>query len=171
MSWNNSHTFYNLSKDLRSSRSRHRLCCRTATFTHFWSSTIYTTFHYIHYISQRTNAENCFRVTGLQRQEQTISPSKSITECIKFTKKDEFRTDFWQLDDIFEPPGRNELIVWKTDSRFFFCRLTRPTGVWGSRVRLLRHALPISWLILRKKPTVLQSTNTSKVQVEYFTKN
>ena len=29
-------------------------------------------------------------------------------------------TDFWQLDDIFEPPGRNELIVWKTDSRFFF---------------------------------------------------
>ena len=36
-----------------------------------------------------------------------------------------------------------------------------PTGVWGSRasrVRLLRHALPISWLILRKKPTVLQST-------------
>ena len=27
-----------------------------------------------------------------------------------------------------------------------------------ARVRLLRHALPISWLILRKKPTVLQST-------------
>ena len=26
-----------------------------------------------------------------------------------------------------------------------------------ARVRLLRHALPISWLILRKKPTVLQS--------------
>ena len=34
-----------------SSRSRHRLCCRTATSTHFWSSTIYTTFYYIHYIS------------------------------------------------------------------------------------------------------------------------
>ena len=31
------------------------------------------------------------------------------------------------------------------------------TGVWGSR--LLRHALPISLLILRKKPTVLQSTS------------
>ena len=27
-----------------------------------------------------------------------------------------------------------------------------------ARVRLLRHALPISLLILRKKPTVLQST-------------
>ena len=35
------------------------------------------------------------------------------------------------------------------------------TSVLGSRFareRLLRHALPISWLILRKKPTVLQST-------------
>ena len=35
----------------------------------------------------------------------------------------------------------------------FFSRLTR-----FARVRLLRHALPISLLILRKKPTVLQST-------------
>ena len=34
--------------------------------------------------------------------------------------------------------------------RFFFSRF--------ARVRLLRHALPISLLILRKKPTVLQST-------------
>ena len=29
-----------------------------------------------------------------------------------------------------------------------------------ARVRLLRHALPISLLILRKKPTALQSTQT-----------
>ena len=41
-----------------------------------------------------------------------------------------------------------------------------------ARVRLLRHALPISLLILRKKPTVLQSnnhiTNPSKLtQVKY----
>ena len=35
------------------------------------------------------------------------SPSKSITECIKFTER-------------VDPPGRNEFIVWKTDSRFFF---------------------------------------------------
>ena len=28
---------------------------------------------------------------------------------------------------------------------------------WGETVRLLRHALPISLLILREKPTVLQS--------------
>ena len=31
-----------------------------------------------------------------------------------------------------------------------------------ARVRLLRHALPISLLILRKKPTVLQSTGGKK---------
>ena len=30
-----------------------------------------------------------------------------------------------------------------------------------ARVRLLRHALPISLLILRKKPTVLQSTSVA----------
>ena len=80
-----------------SSRSRHRLCCRTATSTQFWSSTIYTTFHYIHYISQRSNAKNCFRITGLQRQDSKpsadnntrYSSSKSITECIKFTKRAE----------------------------------------------------------------------------------
>ena len=71
--------------------SRHRLCCRTATCT------IYTTFHYIHYISQRSNAKNCFRITRLQRQDSKqsadnntrYSPSKPITECIKFTKRAE----------------------------------------------------------------------------------
>ena len=49
-----------------SSRNRHRLCCRTATYTHFWSSTIYTTFNNIHYTSQRSNAENCFRASRLE---------------------------------------------------------------------------------------------------------
>ena len=85
-------------------RSRHKLCCRTATSTHFRSSTIYTTFHYIHCISQRSNAKNCFRITGLQRQDSKpsadkcnntrYSPSKSITECIKFTKRAELQRDF-----------------------------------------------------------------------------
>ena len=49
--------------------------------------------------------------------------------------------------------------------RFFFSRLTRPTGVRlvrFARVRLLRHALPISFLILRKKTTVLQSSFLSE---------
>ena len=36
-----------------------------------------------------------------------------------------------------------------------------------ARARVLRHALPISLLILRKKPTVLQSkVNDDKVELE-----
>ena len=42
---------------------------------------------------------------------------------------------------------------WKQRARLGRVRLAR-----FARVRLLRHALLISWLILRKKPTVLQST-------------
>ena len=44
---------------------------------------------------------------------------------------------------------------WGETLKIFSPRLTSPTGVWGSRfarVRLLRHALPISLLILRRKP-------------------
>ena len=46
--------------------------------------------------------------------------------------------------------------------RFFFLSPHTPIGrvrlARFARVRLLRHALPISLLILRKKPTVLQSS-------------
>ena len=74
-----------------SPRSRHRPCCRTAT------STISTTFHYIHCVSRRSNAKNCFRITGLQCQDSKqsadnntrYSPSKPITDFIKFTKRAE----------------------------------------------------------------------------------
>ena len=142
--------FYNLSEArlfrlTPSSRSRHRLCWRTANSTNFWSSTLYTIFYYIHYISQRSNAKNCFRITRCMQREESepsadsntrYSPSKSITECIKVTKRVELWTDFWELDDIFEPPGRNELIVWKTDSRFFFfSRLLRVCEARALRAR------------------------------------
>ena len=120
---------------------------------------MYTTFHYIHYISQRSNAKNCFRITRLQRQDskpsadnnKRYSPSKSITECIKFAKTGELWTDFWQLDDTFWTSlvGMNS---WKTDSRFFFLPRHMAYGRVGlARVRPLRYALPISLLILRKK--------------------
>ena len=124
---------------LPSSRSRHRLCWRTATSSHFWSSTIYTTFHHIHYISQRSNAKNFFWTTGysvkIRSQVQTITRAilPRHRECIKFTKRAELWTDFWQLDDIFEPPGRNELILWKRTVGFFSLAWHAPTVVWGSR--------------------------------------
>ena len=148
---------------LPSSRSRHRLCWRTATSSHFWSSTIYTTFHHIHYISQRSNAKNFFWITGysvkIRSQVQTITRAilPRHRECIKFTKRAELWTDFWQLDDIFEPPGRNELILWKTDSRFFFSRLTRPYGcvrlACFARLRLLRLSLPFFFFTDFEKKT------------------
>ena len=52
------------------------------------------------------------------------SLSKSITGCIKFTKRAELWSEFWHPDNVFELPGQNELIVWKMDSRFLFSRLT-----------------------------------------------
>ena len=72
------------------------------------------------------------------------SPLKSITECIKFSKRAELWTDFWQLNNIFEPPGRNKLIVWKIDSHFFFLLPHMPYGrvrvTPFTRIRLLYHA-------------------------------
>ena len=140
MFWNNSCTFYNyLKRSARlspSSRSRNRLCGRTATSIH--SCLIF----------QKTP----FIVHGNNAQE-------SITGCIKFTKTTELWIDFWQLDDIFEPPGQNELIIWKTDSRFFFLSPHLPY-VFG-HVRLTRLLLRCSSATLNqfweKKPTVLQS--------------
>ena len=74
-------------------------------YSHFHSLLI---LHFIYYISQRSNAKNCFRIMQNQDSKPSAdnntrySPSKSITECIKFTKRAELWTDFWQLDDIFE---------------------------------------------------------------------
>ena len=50
---------------------------------------------------------------------------------------------------------------------FFFWRLTTPYGrvrlARFARVTLLRHTRPISSLILRKKPTVLQEVNSNNL--------
>ena len=86
--------------------------------THVWSSRK-------HHIVHGNNAQDCFR----------YSLAKSITGCIKFTKRTELWLDFWQLDDIFEPhwSERNHYIE-NGQSVFFFSRLTCPTysGMWGS---------------------------------------
>ena len=145
MFWNNSCTFYNyLKRSARlspSPRSWNRPCRRTATSIH--SCLI---FQKTPFIVHGNNTQDCFR----------YSLAKSITGCIKFTKRTELWIDFWQLDDIFQPPGQNELIIWKTDSWFFsfsphlpyvfgHVRLTRlllrcsyPTlnQFWGKKTRL-----------------------------------
>ena len=120
-----------------SSRRRHRLCWRTATSTHFWSSTIYTTSHYIHYISQRSNAKKCFRITGLQRQNS--KPSADNNTCIlprnhspsvsnpQRGRSCEQIFDSWTT--FLNPLVRTNSLYGKRTVGFFFSRLTRP----GSR--------------------------------------
>ena len=60
-----------------SSRS-HRLCWRSASSTHFRSSTIYTTFHYRHYISQRNNTKICFRLLDTDDTAQVPTITRAI---------------------------------------------------------------------------------------------
>ena len=96
----------------------------------------------------------------IQRSPQDSKPSanndtyysltKSITGCIKFTKRAELWINFWQLDDVFEPPVQNDLIVWKTDSFF------RGAGTGLAPFARVRLSL-YSKLILGKNLTVLQS--------------
>ena len=146
MFWNNSWTFSNyLKRSARlspSPRSRNRLCRRTATSIH--SCLI---FQKTPFIQHGNNAQDCFR----------YSLAKSITGCIKFTKRTELWIDFWQLDDIFEPPGQNELIIWKTDSRFFFLSPHLPYVFGHMRLThlLLRCSYPTLNQFCEKNPTVL----------------
>ena len=148
---NNRRTFYNyLKRSARLSpfsRSRNRLCRRTATSAHFWST-------------HGNNAQDWLWKYWIQRSPQDSKPSanndtcysltKSITGHIKFTKRVEAWINFWQLDDVFEPPVQNELIVWKTDSPF----RGAGTGLARfARVRLSLYSKPI----LGKNLTVLQS--------------
>ena len=53
----------------------------------------------------------------------------------------------------FEPPGRNELIVWKTDSRFFLSREARAVRAH----KTLTPRVTDFFTDFEEKPTVLQS--------------
>ena len=148
MLWNNSRTFYKLSEALGSFGFLPLRGAGTGFVVvlplplifdpplyilHF---TIYTTFH--REATLKTALELLDYSVKIRSQVQTITRAilPRHRECIKFTKRAELWTDFWQLDDIFEPPGRNELIVWKTDSRFFLTsHALRACGVRALRAR------------------------------------
>ena len=57
------------------------------------------------------------------------------------------------LDDIFEPPGQNELIILKTDSRFFFSLASPALRIRACEAQALALTLlwPNSKQILEKK--------------------
>ena len=133
------------------------------TYCHLHSFLI---FHFIYYISQRSNAKNCVRITGysvmVRSQVQTIyntrySLSREITECIKFTDRVEFscKQIFDSSKTFFTPLVGTNSLYGKRTVVFFFLSPHKPSErvrvARFARVRLLRHALPISLLILRKK--------------------
>ena len=88
------------------SSSRHRLCWRTATSTHFWSSTFYTKFHREAMLkSALESLDTASRFEAKGRQYHALFSLE-----IKFTKRVELWTDLWQVDDIFESlVGSNSL--------------------------------------------------------------
>ena len=92
--------------------------------------------HFMYYISQRSNAKNCFRITGysvkIRSQVQTITRAilpRNQSPSVSNSQRG------WSCEQIFDSStflnslGRNELVVWKTDRRLYFSRLTRLTGV------------------------------------------
>ena len=91
--------------------------------------TIYTTFH-----REATLKTVLELLDAKQRADNNThySPSKSITECIKFTKRAELWIDFWQLDDIFEPlVGTNSLYEKRTVG--FFSLASHPLRACEAR--------------------------------------
>ena len=159
MFWNNSRTFYNLSEALGSFGFLPLRGAGTGFVVvlplplifdpplyilHF---TIYTTFH----------RETTLKVK-IRSQVQTISRA-ILTECIKFTKRAEVVNRFLTAREHFVTPWPERTHCMENGQSFFFLSPHTPVGrVRLARLaRLLRHALPISLLILRKKTTVLQS--------------
>ena len=156
--------FYNLSEALdRLFQLTPRLFEEQAqallTYCHLHSFLI---LHFIYYISQRSNAKNCFRITGysvmVRSQVQTIT--RAILSRDKLPSVSNSQRG-WSCKQIFDSSktfltplvGTNSL--YGKRSRLFFLSPHKPSGrvrlARFARVRLLRHALPISLLILRKK--------------------
>ena len=158
MFWNNNRTFYNLSKTLGSFGFLPLRGAGTGFVVvlplslifdpplyilHF---TIYTTIHRETTLKTALELLDCS--VKIRSQVQTLtranSPSKSIPECIKFTKRAELWTDFWQLEDIFEPlVGTNSLYGKRTVGRARKTLTPRFTDFFTD--------------FEKKKPTVLQS--------------
>ena len=130
-----------------SSRSRHRFCCRTATFTHFWSSTIHTTFHYIHYIYRKATQK-----TALELLDYSVNNN---TRVYQIHKEGGVVNRFLTARRHFWTPWSERTHCMENGQSVFFLSPHTPYGrvrlARFARVRLLRHALPISLLILRKK--------------------
>ena len=166
MFWNNSRTFYNLSEALGSFgflplRGAGTGFVVVPPLPLIFDPPLYILHFTIHYISQRTNAENCFRITGLQRQEHALFSLEINYRVYQIQKRGGVASRFLTARRHFWTPWLERTHCMKNGQSVFFLSPHTPYGLVRlarfARVRLLSHALPISSLILRKKPTVLQS--------------
>ena len=152
MFWNNSRTFYNLCEALGSfgflplrGAGTCRLCCFDPPLyiLHF---TIYTTFH-----------REATLKTALELLDHSVKIRSHTrynnTRVYQIHKEGGVANRFLTARRHFWTPWSERTHCVENGQSVFFVRLAR-----FARVRLLRHALPISLLILRKNPTVLQST-------------
>ena len=157
MFWNNSRTFYNLYSKalgsfgflpLRGAGTGFVVVLPLSLFfdpplyiLHF---TIYTTFH-----------REATLKTVLELLDYSVNNN---TRVYQIHKKGGVANRFLTARRHFWTPWSERTHCMKNgQSVFFLSPHTRVKLARFARVRLLRHALPISLLILRKKPTVLQS--------------
>ena len=174
MFWNNSRTFYNLSKALGSFgflplRGAGRGFVVVLPLSLFFDPplyilhfTIYTTFH----------REATLKTALLWLLDYSVNNN---TRVYQIHKKGGVANRFLTARRHFWTPWSKRTHCMKNGQSVFFLSPHTPVGrvrlARFARVRLLRHALPISLLILRKKPTVLQSKGEKTRKIKDFVKN
>ena len=122
-----------------SSRSRHRLCCRTATSTHFWSTTIYTTFR--REATLKTALELLDYTVKIRSQVQTITRALEINHRV-YQIHQEGGVENWFLTARRHiwPPWSERTHCMENGQSFFFSLRHTPYG--GVRLaRMARKAL------------------------------
>ena len=163
MFWNNSHTFYNLSKDLGSFGFLPLRGAGTGFVVVLPLSLIFDPPLYIlHFTICTTFHREAMLKTALELLDYSVNNNTRVYQIHKeggvanrfLTARQHFWTPWSERTHCIEN-GRQSVFFLSPHTPYWRLRLAR-----FARVRLLRHALPISLLILRKKPTVLQSTKS-----------
>ena len=137
--------------------------------------------HYIpvDYISQRSNSKNCFRITGLQRHDSKASTENNTcilprnqSPSVSNSQRGQSCEQIFDSSTTFlNPLVRTNSLCGKQTVIFFSLA---SHAVWVCEAHTL-HAhktfmprFPISLLILRKKPTVLQSMKVPTLFFLFF---
>ena len=164
MFWNNSRTFYNLSEALGSFGFLPLRGADTGFVVVLPLPLIFDPPLYIlHFTIYPTLHREATLKTALKLLDHSVKIRSHTrynnTRVYQIHKEGGVANRFLTARRHFWTPWSER--IQKRTVGFFFSRLTRPTGVWGSRAPRFTDSL----LILRKKPTVLQSN----VKYNYIT--